>query len=77
MKGETIYIYAETDGMKGIIKIYHEYDWKFDAIKGDSDIIDDMEYVDHRYDTDDVMEYVYDYFDIVKEIEESDIEDYL
>ena len=44
--------------MSGVIRLYDDYVWKLEVIRGDDDLLNGVESLDNHYDIDDVMDYL-------------------
>jgi len=76
MDRDVYYIYLEDDGLKCVVKMEYDFDWFFTIVKGDESLMDIFEEIDNHFDIDDVIDFLNDEYEIVKEIDLIDIDDY-
>ena len=77
MAKDTYFLYVKFDGIDGVIRLYDDYNWRFDVVKGDENILNGVDDLNNYYDLDDVIDYLREEYDYVEEIEYGSIEEYI
>lgn len=72
---EYYFFYLKLDDDESIIRLHYEYQWEIKFIKGNEEMSEYLDF-DYKYDIDDILEYLGYEFDIVNEIDESEIDDF-